>query len=622
MSPSPLPRVLQLLAPVLLCVSAVRAELPAAPAGLTVTWATSGLISASWVDRSGNETGYHITYRTNPTAQFSIYDSVGANSTTYSNTPNSWPGCTSFEWAVFAYNAEGSTVSNIVTVVAPPRITSADYTSGLIGQNFSYTLTTTCPSPAWTADPMPEGLTFNAASGTISGIRTTPGLNPVNVTLTSGGKTVTQTLKIRFFRPVPALEAPENTLPLEDLTLRRGAAPSTVNLDTHFDDPDVTDASRLVFNSGTIDFVYYPAAAPATVANFKGYISRGDFVNTIIHRSVPGFVLQGGGYKAEAGTPSITRQAPVVNEPDITNVRGTVAMAKSAGNPDSATSEYFISLANNAANLNNQNEGFTVFARVPAAGMAVADAIAAYCTFNFAATNPVLTDCPVNTWPVCPVPKPATPAFSVDPLVKLLSAGPVAPLSFSALSSAPEVCGVSTSGTQLSLNPLTAGTATITVTATDLDGQSIQRTFGIIVEEHLTDWLSGQNFPDPGDAVPLANPDHDTLVNIMEFALLTNPQEFSPSITPGTVTVEAGRYLSLSFPVRKFTGGGFRYAVEGHDALTGTWTELWNSDQGFTHTLVAEAADQPDRTVITVRDAVAITPGSRRYLRLRVTDTP
>ena len=61
----------------------------------------------------------------------------------------------------------------------------------------------------------------------------------------------------------------------------------------------------------------------------------------------------------------------------LKNNRGTVAMAKLGSDPNSATSEFFISLANNAANLNNQNEGFTVFARVAGNGMTVADAIAA-----------------------------------------------------------------------------------------------------------------------------------------------------------------------------------------------------------------------------------------------------
>jgi cyclophilin family peptidyl-prolyl cis-trans isomerase len=615
-------RILRLLLPALLLTTTLRAELPAAPISFTLTWSASGLISATWTDRSGNETGYHIAYRTTPGAQFSIYDTVGANSTSYADTPTSWPGCTSFEWVVLAYNAEGSTPSNIVTVLAPPRVTSTGYTSGMAGQSFSHTLTTACPSPVWTAAPLPEGLSFNAASGVISGVHAASGLHTVNVTLTSGGKTVTQTLKIRFFIPVPVLAVPQNTVPLSDLVLRRNTPAVSVALDLHFNDPDVTDASRLIFNSGTMDFLYYPAAAPATVENFKGYISRGDFLNTIIHRSIPGFVLQGGGYRAEAGTPGIPRQPPVVNEPEITNVRGTVAMAKSANNPDSATSEYFISLANNASNLNNQNEGFTVFARVPASGMAVADAIAAYCTFSFATTNPVLTDCPVNTWPVCPVPRPPAPAFSTTPLVKLISAGPVAPLSYTALSSDPAVCGAAVNGPLLELTPLEGGTATITVSATDLDSQSIQHSFAVTVEEHLGDWLTAQNFPDPADAGPLANPDGDTLPNICEFALMTDPQMHSPEILSGTTTSGADRFLALSFPVRKFTGSGFSYAVESQDALTGTWTEVWNSNQGFAHAQVVSSTDLADRTDVTVRDTAPITAGGNQFLRMRVTQTP
>jgi len=613
---SPTFRSLLLLLSSLLLITTVRAAPPAVPTGFTLTWSTAGLISCSWTDRSNDEAGFIVAYRTNSASQFSRYDSVAANTTTYSNTPTNWPGCTNFEWAVFAYKGAGvseevSTNSNIVTVTAPPRVTSAAYVSANVGQTFSHTLATACPSPVWTAAPMPPGLTFNAGSGVISGTPASHGRHTVNVTLTSGGKTVNHTLKIYVFRPVPALVAPENQAPLADRTLRRSAVPEPVDLNAHFNDPDVTDASRLVFNTGTVDFLYYPSAAPATVTNFKGYLVRGDLLNTIIHRSVPGFVLQGGGYLAEAGTPGITRQPGVVNEPEITNARGTVAMAKSEGNPDSATSEFFISLADNSSNLNNQNEGFSVFARVPAAGMAVADAIAALPIRNYggAATN-------------CPVTNPPPPAFSADSLVKLLAAGPVAPLSFTAESSAPAVCGVSVNSAQLALAPLAAGTAAITVTATDLDGQSLLRTFSVTVEEHLSDWLTAQNFPAPGDAAALANPDADTLPNIFEFALMTDPRAHSPEITSGTTTVGPDRFLTLSFPVRKLTGGSFRYAVESHSALTGAWTEVWNSGQGFAHAQVVASNDQPDRTDVTVRDTSAITAGGEHFLRLRVTDTP
>ena len=68
-------------------------------------------------------------------------------------------------------------------------------------------------------------------------------------------------------------------------------------------------------------------------------------------------------------------------------MRGTIAMAKQQGNPNSATNQWFINLNNNAANLDNQNSGFTVFGQINAQGMEVIDAMAALARFNFPATQ-------------------------------------------------------------------------------------------------------------------------------------------------------------------------------------------------------------------------------------------
>jgi len=143
--------------------------------------------------------------------------------------------------------------------------------------------------------------------------------------------------------------------------------------------------------------------APLTVANFLTYMSRGNatvggYDATIIHRSaktydaatntnVP-FIVQGGGYgccNPFDGNPiHIGTSSPVPNEfsPSRSNVRGTIAMAKLDGDPDSATNEWFINLGDNSANLDKQNGGFTVFGRVLDPGMDVVDTIAALDTSN------------------------------------------------------------------------------------------------------------------------------------------------------------------------------------------------------------------------------------------------
>lgn len=132
---------------------------------------------------------------------------------------------------------------------------------------------------------------------------------------------------------------------------------------------------------GPVDIDLLDAEAPLTVANFLGYVRSGAYANSFIHRSMPGFVIQGGGYTwADAGGYAKVPAGPAVkNEFSSTrsNVRGTIAMAKVGGNPDSATTEWFFNLADNSSNLDRQNGGFTVFGRVTAPGMAVVDRIAA-----------------------------------------------------------------------------------------------------------------------------------------------------------------------------------------------------------------------------------------------------
>ncbi|MBS0424337.1 MAG: peptidylprolyl isomerase [Proteobacteria bacterium] len=134
-------------------------------------------------------------------------------------------------------------------------------------------------------------------------------------------------------------------------------------------------------NMGQFCIELFDTQTPVTTANFLQYIHSDAYTNGIFHRSVPGFVIQGGGFKIVDGTSekslaAVNTFSPIINEFKISNTRGTVAMAKLGGNPNSATSQWFVNLADNSANLDNQNGGFTVFGRVIFNGMSVFDAIA------------------------------------------------------------------------------------------------------------------------------------------------------------------------------------------------------------------------------------------------------
>lgn len=126
-------------------------------------------------------------------------------------------------------------------------------------------------------------------------------------------------------------------------------------------------------NIGNIVIEMMDKNAPMTVKNFVQYVNDGFYNGVIFHRVIPGFMIQTGGFD-EKMTRKQTRR-PVINEFDLSNVRGTVAMAKMGGNPNSATSQFFINLKNNGPNLDNQNGGFTVFGKV-VEGMGIVDKIA------------------------------------------------------------------------------------------------------------------------------------------------------------------------------------------------------------------------------------------------------
>jgi Ca2+-binding RTX toxin-like protein len=168
---------------------------------------------------------------------------------------------------------------------------------------------------------------------------------------------------------------------------------------------DAVDDESLVAvvttNFGIFEIELFQDAAPQTVQNFLHYINDGDYTNSFFHRLDRGFVLQGGGFTTTSSNANIAQvasvptDAPVQNEFNQSNLRGTVAMAKLGGNPDSATSQWFVNLSDNGANLDNQNGGFTVFGRV--IDMTLIDQLAAFSIVNAGGVFAELPLGPSNT---------------------------------------------------------------------------------------------------------------------------------------------------------------------------------------------------------------------------------
>jgi len=123
------------------------------------------------------------------------------------------------------------------------------------------------------------------------------------------------------------------------------------------------------------------AKAPVTVENFLGYVKKKHYDGTVFHRVINGFMIQGGGFALEEGKlVEKVSGAGIVNEGQngLKNDRGTIAMARTA-DPNSATAQFFINVADNAALNFPSNGGYAVFGKV-VSGMEVVDKIKAVAT--------------------------------------------------------------------------------------------------------------------------------------------------------------------------------------------------------------------------------------------------
>ena len=137
---------------------------------------------------------------------------------------------------------------------------------------------------------------------------------------------------------------------------------------------DVPEAADAVFQTTEGDIYISIMEDTDTGQNFIQYIEEGFYDGTIFHRVIPGFVIQGGGFIPN-GTQKETRDPISLEDTDAKNLRGTLSMARTR-DPDSATSQFFVNLQDNAAlDPNPTSAGYTVFGEV-VQGMDVVDSIA------------------------------------------------------------------------------------------------------------------------------------------------------------------------------------------------------------------------------------------------------
>jgi cyclophilin family peptidyl-prolyl cis-trans isomerase len=272
----------------------------------------------------------------------------------------------------------------------------------------------------------------------------------------------------------------------------------TLNFDSDPSTPGIqldTDPATPGDQLPQIKLELFDDQAPLTVQNFLRYLegNSAEFINSFFHRSVSNFVLQGGGFAFDPANPNAAKDidehidtfSTVHNEFSATrsNLRGTIAMAKVETNENTASSEWFVNLANNSANLDNQNGGFTVFGQV-IEGMDLIDKIAALPKANLGGA---LTDVPVQNYDPDPDHRPGTPPPipKADNLIRITGIDIAAPEVGSApgISYVVEVSGnaeiidsalINGSNLQLTYDPIHSGVATVKVTASRGSGPDLE----------------------------------------------------------------------------------------------------------------------------------------------------
>ena len=134
---------------------------------------------------------------------------------------------------------------------------------------------------------------------------------------------------------------------------------------------------KIETNMGAFTVELNEKAAPKTVANFLTYVKSGFYKNTLFHRVIPNFMIQGGGFTSGMDEKDTRAPIPIESRNGLSNARGTIAMART-NDPNSATSQFFINVKDNHflnANASRDGYGYTVFGKV-IDGMNTVDAIA------------------------------------------------------------------------------------------------------------------------------------------------------------------------------------------------------------------------------------------------------
>ena len=463
---------------------------PAAPSGVVAYSPSGNRAHLSWVDNATDETAYWVD-RFEGGAWVVAATLPADFELVRLNTPGLATQAQSIRYRVAA--VKGGVLSDWVeaTVEKPEGslslATNLEGSEARVGVPFSLGIPVSGGVPdSYSITDLPAGVNFNESTGEISGTINTPGVYRMFTGVVFDGDKKFE--QIRYLRvlpsaSVPVVARPDFVLPTQNIGVR-----GFLDIAFLFADPKRPSGALFRTPLGDFTVALFDQATPKTVNNFLGYVRRGDYNNSYVHRSIPGFMIQSGGARPASPTASPTQwssipgQPVIQNESGTSNRRGTIAMARSSA-IDSASSEWFLSTADNRSNLDFQNGGFAAFGEViGSAGMAVVDGLNSLQRRNYTGT---ISGAAVNMEdvPVFDLTAPATPGPTS--LVRIEAIGEVPPLLVQLVSNSnPSVLNASVSGMDLfleSLGPI--GATNLHLRATNFDGNTVDFVMPIRIDD-------------------------------------------------------------------------------------------------------------------------------------------
>ena len=590
-------------------VSAGIAAPPAAPDNFSGISLKPREVLFTWQDNSDNEDGFEFYISQDNNASWTLLGQTAADSTSISI--SGFPVGITIGVRIRAVNTDGASP---FSGIYPARLFDCTLSveqpclRGNMGDPVNIPVTFTgFQQPDITARQLPGGIGYDPLTRSISGIITESGYFQVTLTATENGNQRKASIGIAVIEPPRVINSPS-------ISGANGNQATEINLLDVFDDPDTESTVLIETSLGNVPVTLFDSSAPATTANFKAYMDDGDWDNSIVHRAIPGFIVQAGGYAPGQGGDfvSVPDDPPVINEySDLRpNACGTLSMAKLGGLPDSATNEWFVNLADNSQNLDFQNGGFTSFARVLGNGMDILQTIAGLPRGTFA-VNVDGIERFFSDWPLL---QESAGSPLPSELVMVEKIAPVPPMNFELVqNSRPAVATAIMNGSSLVIiHGEQTGQTTVTVAATDLDGARTSHRFTVTTNESYASW-AGKT----GAGLPGRDDDGGGLVNSQEFAFGSNPSSGADDRTrlPALVTINDGESAraALEFYHRRFAPG-LEVRIEATGDLK-TWLPIWSSADGTEGSAVISVSEEGDFQKITLSIPEAMTES--RVLMLR-----